>query len=240
MLATMKIRGRLGWWVVLTLTACNTVTMNSVPTEGGTGSNDDGNVSDDIEEACKQYFACGEGPDGFTESACRQMLIDCKATLGASDPGYFDAQVDACLDAGTCESFDACFFDLIQACLGETGGCNPDVDKPACQGDAIGACVQDEWTTFSCVDVCAADDSFYYSCGYSEEREHDVCWCLRGDPDTCALGANAICTCHECTDDQAQAFFDECVIQGSELVVCFAEQVQNDQIDCMAATEACF
>lgn len=228
--------------------ACNTTTTNSTetaatdgPATSASGSAGDAGSPEMVTELCGSYFECGEGPEGFTQGSCEALVNDCKGPLSEADPGFFEEQIEACLAANACTDFDACFEELLQSCQDTTGAAACDEGETACDGSQIGACIEGQWQMYDCAALCAEDGLGYETCGFDDESGHDVCWCAGGggDPATCELGVNALCTCYECTESEAQHFRDECVAQGSDILSCFADQVMDDSIVCETAVEIC-
>lgn len=228
--------------------ACNTTTTNSIETSGtdgpATSASDSAGESGSpgmVTELCESFFECGEAPEGFTQGSCEELVNNCKGPLTEADPGYFEEQIEACLAASACADFDACFGELLQSCQDATGAPACDEAETACDGNQIGACIEGQWQTYDCRALCAEDGLGYETCGFDDDSGHDVCWCAGsgGDPATCELGVNALCTCYECTDAEAQSFYDDCIAQGSDILACFADQVMDDSIVCETAAQMC-
>jgi hypothetical protein len=108
----------------------------------------------------------------------------------------------------------------------------------SCEVDHIVACVDGDWEEYTCDDVCGSQG--YTSSGCTG----DQCNCDGFADEECATGVAAFCTCLEstgqsCSNDDYNAFYQECFTGAAPEFACFADYVTNNQVDCTSAVEAC-
>jgi hypothetical protein len=109
----------------------------------------------------------------------------------------------------------------------------------SCEVDHIEACVDGGWEQYTCDEICATDG--YTSSGCSSA---DQCGCDGFADEDCATGVGAFCAClasagESCSDDEFVSFYQECRSGAAPELECFADYVSGNQVDCLAATEAC-
>lgn len=108
-------------------------------------------------------------------------------------------------------------------------------------GDAeLQTCVDGVWQHSSCADVCALTGYMSPGCASA-----DACLCEGYADEICYDGAYNLCICADidfdipCTDQQLQDFYDECIGQVNDYVLCFADYPIDEVADCAPAEDAC-
>ncbi len=150
---------------------------------------------------CDRIDECGYLGAGYSVGDCTDIVGACTDDLLTSAKADWDNAANNCLDLNNCQNFGSCFAS-IDVCIadvdiefegqggdGSGDGPNPpsdDTGGPACQDyqvcadpDTIEACIDGEVYVFDCDLVCV-NEGFEGSvgCGYDEEAEVDVCFCV--------------------------------------------------------------
>lgn len=158
---------------------------------------------------CERFDACNYFAAGVDVSDCTDVLTMCSDDLLRSERSDWAREAEAALGKDNCSNFlddyqevSACTIrddGSVPSSSGSGSGSNPepgddDDDGPApgeggetcgddyftCTGESsIEACIDGEFISASCDEVCAAGDEPLEAveCAYDEDREHDVCIC---------------------------------------------------------------
>lgn len=143
-----------------------------------------------VSGVCEKASACAYLPTGISFETCVDQITHCSTQLADQDRENWEDWTLGCLEKSSCEDFAQCYY-TKNTCAPVTAVEEPDEpddeapknlcqenDAFECLGLDLIKCLDGQWVSESCDDICKAGRYDYaVECIYDDVDRHDLCTC---------------------------------------------------------------